>query len=479
VIQFQGFLPDADEHAEGVATDCEMMLPSLKGLKGAPSFVSATDALSAACRGAAYVVKLDNSTRLFAGTQTKLYELSGTTWTDVSRVGDYVGSGDSVWRFAQFGDVSLAVNGADEFQYSNGSGDFADLSGAPKATVIETVGGFVMVGNYNDGSSVPDGMKWSAYLDYTDWTPDVDTQAGDLRLLDTPGEVRGLKRLGQYAIAYKEQSMYLGVNNGPPVLWGFTLISGEIGAVSHESVVSIETAHFFISRSDFFMFDGARPIPVGDGVREWFFTDMNADYAYKIRGIHDKNNTQILWYYPSTASTGDLDSCIIFNYKTRRWGRANRTIEVCLEFLTGALDYAGVESAYATYDLIPSVSYGSPFWTTSSPNQAIFNSSHVLGTLNGASASSSVTTGAIGDDMQVTMISRVQPRFITAPTTGSMTNYYRMTDGVTYTTDATSTLSSGRFDSLRSGRWHKFKTDYTGDVEVVGNSYHLIPEGWD
>jgi hypothetical protein len=479
MIPFIGFLPDADEHLQGVITDCEMMLPTMKGYKGAPSFVSATDALSAACRGAAYVLKLDNSTRLFAGTQTKLYELAGTSWNDVSKVGDYVGSGDSVWRFAQFGDVSLAVNGTDAFQYSNGSGAFADLSGAPKAAVIETVQGFVMVGNYNDGSSVPDGIYWSAYLDYSDWTPDVATQSGNLRLLDTPGEVRGLKRLGQYAIAYKEQSMYLGVNNGPPVLWGFTFVSGEIGAVSHESIVSIETAHFFISRTDIFMFDGARPVPIGEGVREWFFNDLNSDYAFKIRGFHDKNTAQILWYYPSTSSTGELDSCIVYNYRTRKWGRANRTIEACLEYLTGALTYAGLEAAYTTYDTIPSVSYGSPFWTTSTPNSAVFDSSHVLGTLNGASLTSSITTGAVGDDVQMTMVSRVQPRFLNDPTSGSMTNYYRMTDGAAYTTDATSTISNARFDVLREARWHKFKLDFTGDVELNGNSYVLVPAGYE
>lgn len=479
MIPFAGFMPDADEHGQGVITDCEMMLPSMKGYKGAPSFVSATDALAAACRGAAFVVKLDNSTRLFAGTQTKLYELSGATWTDVSRVGNYVGSGDSAWRFAQFGDVSLAVNAADAFQKSVGSGAFSDLAGAPKAAVIETVGGFVMVANYNDGSSVPDGVYWSAYLDYSDWVADVATQAGNIRLLDTPGEVRGLKRLGQYAIAYKEQSMYLGVNNGPPVLWGFTLVSGEIGAVSHEAIVNIETAHFFISRTDIFMFDGARPIPIGDGIREWFFADLNSDYAYKIRGFHDKNTAQIFWYYPSTSSTGELDSCIVFNYRTRKWGRANRTIEACLEYLTGALTYAGLEAAYATYDLIPAVSYGSPFWTTSTPNAAVFNASHILGTLNGEGTISSITTGAIGDDVQMTMISRVQPRFINDPTSGSMLNYYRMTDGATYTTDQTSTLSSGRFDVMREARWHKVKTSYTGDVEVAGQSYLLVPTGYE
>lgn len=480
MIPFSGFFPDADDHSEGVITDCEMMLPSIRGgYKGAPAFLSVTPALAAACRGAAYVVKLDNTTRLFAGSQTTLYELISSAWSDVSAVGAYVGSADSVWRFAQFGDVSIAVNLTDATQKSVSSGAFSALAGAPKAFCIETVGGFVMVANYNDGTETRDGVFWSAFEDYTDWTPDVATQAGNLRLLDTPGEIRGLKRLGQYAVAYKENAMYLGVNNGPPTLWGFTLVSGEIGAFSQEAVVSIETAHYFIGKSDLYMFDGARPIPIGDGIREWFFTDLNADFSYRIRGDHDRTNALIYWYYPSTASTGSLDSCIVYNYKTRKWGRANRSIEVCLEYLTGAQTYASIEADYPTYDVIPDVSYGSPFWTTSSPNAAIFNTSHVLGTLTEASASSSITTGAIGDDMQMTMVSRVQPRFINDPTTGSMINYYRMTDGASYTTDATATLGSGRFDVLRSARWHKFKTSFTGDVEVVGNTYHLIPEGFE
>lgn len=477
MIKFVGYFPDADEHTEGVILDLEMMLPSNRGYKGAPSPVAVTSALAAECRGAAYVIKLDNTSRTFAGTQTKLYELTGTTWTDVSKAGNYVGASDSFWRFAQFGDVTLAVNGTDEFQYSNGSGAFANLTGAPKAKVIDTIGGFVMVGNYNDGTDTPDGIKWSAYLDYTDWTPDIATQAGDLRLLDTPGEVRALKRLGQYAVAYKENSMYLGVNNGPPVLWGFTLVSGEIGAVSQEAVVSIETAHYFISDNDIFAFDGARPVSISSGIRESFFADLNADYAYKIRGIHDKNNNLIYWYYPSIASNGPLDSCIVYNYKNQRWGKADRNIEVCLEYLTGSVTYAGIESDYATYTDIPSVSYGSPFWTNASFNMAIVGADHIIYTLNGASTSSSLTTGAIGNDVVMMLMQRVQPSFTNDPTTGSMINYYRMTDGATYTTDATVALSSGRYDVLRDARWHKFKTSYTGDVEVIGHTYRFTQGG--
>ena len=113
MIPYIGFLPDADEHTQGIITDCEMAIPTMKGYKGAPSGVSQTAALAAACRGAAYVIKLDNTTRLFAGTQTNLYELNGTSWTDVTAASTYTGSADSAWRYTQFGALfsSLLFNG--------------------------------------------------------------------------------------------------------------------------------------------------------------------------------------------------------------------------------------------------------------------------------------------------------------------------------------------------------------------------------
>ncbi len=485
MIQLTSFYPDLDEHQQGVITNLEMMIPTMRGYRGAPSLTSIAPALAAQCRGAAAIIKLDGTSRVFAGTQTKLYELSSGTWNDISRdnppssANDYTGSSDSVWRFAQFGDVSLAVNGVDAFQFSSSTGDFEDLAGAPKAATIDTVGGFVMVGNYNDGTDTPDGIHWSALYDYTDWTPDVATQCGNIRLLDTPGEVVALRRLGQNAVAYKRNSMYLMVNNGPPVLWGSQLISGEVGALSHEAVVATDTFHFFISDNDIYVFDGARPQSIGDGVREWFFADLHRDYAYKTKGVYDKANSIVYWYYASIASTGELDSCIVYHPKTGRWGRANRTIEACLEYITPAYTYGDLQTDYSTYDAIPAAQYGSPFWGAADINMGVFGSDHILYTLTGSSTSSSLTTGAVGDDVYVTLIQRVQPRFTDDPTSGSMVNLYRMTDGSAYTIDQTSTLSSGRFDVLRSARWHKFKMSFTGDVEITGINYKTVTQGDD
>lgn len=478
MLPFVGFFPDADDHTEGVITNVEMMVPTLRGYKGAPSLVPQTAALSAACRGAVAAFLLDNTNRLFAGTQTKLYELSGTTWSDVTAAaGDYVGSADSVWRFAQFGNITLAVNGTDATQKSITTGVFSALAGAPKAYCIDTVAGFVFLANYNDGSAVKDGVFWSAYQDYTIWTPSAATQCGNLRLLDTPGEIRALKGLQKYAVAYKENSIYLGVNTESNLLWGFNLVSDKIGTYSHEAVVKAETSHYFIGSNGIYQFTaGSIPQAIDDGIRDWFLADLNKQFAYKIRGVYDKLNSLIFWYYPSTGSS-TLDSCLVYHVKTRKWSRANRSIEVCLELITPAQTYAGLLTAYATYAVIPSVTYGGSFWNNLSTNMAVVSTDHMIYTLTGVSSSSSITSGTLGDDMQFTLLKRVQPRFVNDADSGTMTNYYRLTDGSSYVTDNTVDMSSNRFDVLRSARWHKVKTSYTGDVEVIGNSYLLAPSG--
>jgi hypothetical protein len=79
--------------------------------------------------------------------------------------------------------------------------------------------------------------------------------------------------------------------------------------------------------------------------------------------------------------------------------------------------------------------------------------------------------------MRYTLLKRIQPRFVNDPDTGSLTNYYRMTDGASYTTGNTVTMNRARFDMLRSARWHKVKVDFTGDVELNGMSYLLADGG--
>ena len=95
--------------------------------------------------------------------------------------------------------------------------------------------------------------------------------------------------------------------------------------------------------------------------------------------------------------------------------------------------------------------------------------------LNGPTVSCSLTSNDFGEDGRITMLSRVRPRYLTSAS-GTLTNYYRDNPGDSLTTDTT-VSGGGKFDALRSARWHRFTLAWTGNVEVSGADVTLQAEG--
>jgi hypothetical protein len=82
--KIHGWIPDSDDTAIGVLVDVQNMIPTVRGYAGAPSPLAVNlPALASECRGSAMVNTLNDTSVLFAGTQTGLYKASGSTWEDV------------------------------------------------------------------------------------------------------------------------------------------------------------------------------------------------------------------------------------------------------------------------------------------------------------------------------------------------------------------------------------------------------------
>ena len=477
---FIGWAPDADPSTPGVVVDCFMMEPTARGMRGAPS-AAATDlpALAAACRGAALVTKLDGTKRLIAGTQTKLYEAGSGAWTDRSRAGDYTGSAESRWVFAQFGDVTLAQNGIDRGQASS-SGAFADLTAMPIASLMESVSGFVMCANIGDSAyQYADAWWCSALYDHTNWTPAIATQSARGRLLDAPGPITALAAFGNdLVVAFKRDAMYVGRYVGPDVIWAWERLPGSVGAFSAQGVVSDGAALYWWGGDDFYRYDGSRPQPIGAAIREWFAARFSLANASKMLGSFDSKTSLIRWYYCEGSDT-EPASCVVLNTSTGRWGIADRAVEAVVEYVSAGVAYdtpgilAGVQYSTSAWPQ----SFDSPFWVTAAESPSIIDTSHTLKTLTGISESSSLTTGDLGDDDTSSLLRRVRPRYSKAPTTASMTNYSRDRSGDTLTQRATIAAHDGKFDVLHSARWHRLRFDFTGDVEVSGINADLQPDG--
>lgn len=484
MIPLLGFTPDIDSSTPGAVVDCENMLPYLNGLHSMASAVDAGYAsLGGACRGAGRVVKLDSTSRTFAATDTYIYELSSGTWTDVSRAGNYSIGSEGVWRFAQFGEVSLAANKSAKIQRST-TGDFADISSAPQAALIESNGLHVMACNVNDVTygDRPDGWWCCALGNETDWAPSETTQSNTGRLLDTPGEIIGLRALGPHFVAYKSRSIYLATYAGPPDVFNWQLVIGKAGCVSNESIVSTPTAHFFIGDEDIYQFDGSRPSPIATGVvREWFYADLARSYAYKIQGVHDRNNGIVLWFYPSASGGGSqLDSWIAFNYKNQKWGRGRLIIQSVVETYSGGYTYDTMP--LETYDDVTQGLYDIPsdslFWVSGQPTLSFFGVDNKLKNLSGVSDVSSITLHDVGDDYVDSFFSRARLRYKIKPVSASMLHSYRenIGDDLTLATDLAQE-DNGAFNWMWSARWHRCSFYFTGDVEVIGWQPQISQEG--
>ena len=478
-----GFAPDADPTTPGVLTDCTNVIPYEAGMKGAPTPVAvAVAALAAECRGAVVATKLDGTRRIFAGTQTKLYELNGTSWTDRSAGGgSYAGSSESRWSFCQFGDTTIASNLADPMQ-SSSSGAFAAIAGAPKAKiVVSAASNFVLAFNTNEGTYGASPARWwcCAQSNQTDWTPSVATSANTGRLIAVEGAIQAALTLGNYVVAYKQRGIFLGQFVGAPVVWQWELIpGGEAGAVGPEAVCDFGGAHFIVGSDNFWIFDGTRPAPLGTGVnRQWFLDNSDPLYRYRTKVIYDKQNNVVRVSYPALGSGGVCNACLVFHIGKKQWGRNDVTIEAPLNYIAPGVTIDGLNSYSGTIDGLPNIPFDSQYWLSGGQIPAYFNASHQLVAMNGATAASSFTTGDLGDDDMVTMIDRVRIRFLKSPTTASGTGMFKFNEGDALQNGPTNAINDGKFDLRQSGRFHRVRFDFTGDHKESEFDVRPLPVG--
>lgn len=469
MIPLVGFAPDADPTLPGVITACSQMIPYESGMRTAPAPVSpGVAALAADARGAFVTRDLSGNRRLIAGTNAKLYEASGLTWTDISRGSSYALGSDDRWSFAQFGNTALAANLSAIIQRSTG-GAFADIAAAPKAKIIEQSLGFVIAFGTDEGTygNSPDRWWCSASFDETNWTPAVSTQCTTGRLVGSPGGITTAKRFGDDVIAYKSRGVFVGRYAGPPTVWQFTQVSFDVGCVGIDAIADTPIGHVFVGEDDIYVFDGTIPRSLATGVvKAWFNANASPIYNYKTRILWDRANALVRIYFVSNSAI-EPDSCLVYNVVKQQWGTADSSCQAVLNYVSPSATYDGGSSIVTTYDTGPGFSFDSAFWVAGSQTPAIITADRTIKTLTGTTGASSFTTGDMGDDEGQVECTQVRVRFVQAPTTATMQGFVKTEEGVTAVGGASIGKADGKFDVRQSGRFHRFRCDMTGDAKFT------------
>jgi len=478
-----GFAPDSDPTIVGVLMECVNIIPFEAGFMGAPSPTPVqAAALAAPCRGAAVVMRLDGTRRIFAATQTKIYELASTVWTDRSKAGSYTGSPDARWSICQFGDTTLFSNLSDPMQLST-AGICSDVPTAPKAKIIVSASNnFVIAFNTNDGTFGVSSDRWwcCAQNNQNDWVPSVATGATTGRLVAREGAIQAGLPLGDYVVAYKSRGVFLGsfvgASNGA---WQWTLIPGsECGAVGPEAVCDVGGVHFIVGEDDFWLFDGTRPMALGEGViRDWFRRNSSQTFRYRTKCTYDRQRNLVWISYASPTSTGDCDRTLAYHLSTKKWGSADRVIQAALNFISPGVTIDGLNAYAATIDGLPEIPVDSQYWLAGGRLYAYFNASNQLVSNSGVAGVSSFTTGDLGDDDMVTMIDRFRTRFTLSPATATATGLMKMNEGDPLVVGAVCAINDGKFDVRQSARFHRIRVDMTGDHKETAFDVKAIQVG--
>lgn len=391
MIPFGPYRPDSPSTRSESNEYVKNVLPASGYYKPMPLYSAHSSALANACQGMATMIDDDGDVHVIAGDSTQLYTLPAGSLTWTLTTSGFTTPSDGQWRFAKYAGHAIATNFTDPMQsWEVGVGaGFTTLVAEPRCRFIDVIKNFLFTGNTWDSVDgyVPYRVRWSALGDHTDFTYSKATQSDFQDLSGDGGWVQGIVGglLGADAAIFMDRAIIRVTYVSGNTIFQFDHVEGGIGTQCPNSIVKAQGVVFFVGQDGFYMFDGISLVPIGkDKVDQTFFDDFNSDYAYRVWGAVDPNNTIVFWSYPSSSAGATYnDKMLAFDYISREWSLIEINTEIISSSLTiGDVDLDTMDALYPSLDNIP-FSLDSRVWVGGSIKLAAFNSSHKLGYFDG------------------------------------------------------------------------------------------------
>jgi len=403
IIPAAEWLPDQSPYQSPGSPNVSNVTPAPIGYRPFNAFaVYSTSALNARCQGLWYGRAIDGSARVFAGTATKLYALSGTAWNDVTRSsgGAYACASDAMWSFAQFGDTLIATNGTDapqKFTLSSavdGSVKFAALGGSPSvAEFVTTIKDFVFFGKISGAKSK---VRWSAINNADDYTASATTMS-DSQTIPDGGNIRGVVG-GEFGVVLQDDAINRFTFQTTGEIFRRDKIATNVGCSIQGSVAYHANRIFFAHRSGFYMLvDGQQLVPIGaEKVDRTFWETVNQSYLSRVTAAVDPLNSLYLVSFPDAdASAGTPNTIWAYHWEAQKWSQASPGNHemIATGSQQGAIDLDTADSFADDIDVAGAPSLDSELYAGQVvPILTAFNTSHYYMLQNGAALEATVDT---------------------------------------------------------------------------------------
>lgn len=346
-IPFAEFRPDVASVDTGFSENIRNVYPTAIGYSPIKSLSTYSGALAAAPKGFISVQTSDGATKVFAATQTKLYQLaSNLTWTDVSvGGGSYNGPGaDEYWSFAVFNGRLYASNVNDPLQWIDiDSGTaFAAVSGSPpQARYVAAVESYLVLGSL---ASDEGAIAWCDTGDPTNWS----TGNADEQSFPDGGPVMGV--LGAAKRVIQQSTERLMVHQpGSALVFAFEKIANARGTVAPASLIEVGDSYAYLSEDGFY-FNG---IPIGKEKVDRYFLDLvNTDRLFAVMGGFDPVRRLFRWAF-HTGDGAPFDWQLIYSPATERWSQVVENVTFISYGAVPGITLEGLDALYATLEDVP------------------------------------------------------------------------------------------------------------------------------
>lgn len=190
----------------------------------------------------------------------------------------------------------------------------ANLGGSPpKCAFMEYVTPYVLLANI---INLPSKVQWSGT-----GTPEVWSggNSGSQILSDDPSFIRGMKKLRDYVMVYKELSVYRGRKVGTSSIFDFggPLSSGK-GLYSPRALSSDGENHYYMGLNDFHVNNGVRILDIGAPVREYIFNRLNRSLNTTCHSVHVEQYHEV-WFYITISGMSWPTEVWKYNYEKDFW----------------------------------------------------------------------------------------------------------------------------------------------------------------
>lgn len=383
-IPLPEFRPDQSVNS-GVLLTCKNVFPALDGYRPIKALQTLTDALDEAFLGGYSAIASDGDAFFLAGTASDLYSLtSAGAWNSLV-------TGLSItnrWRFAQFGDFVVAVNGSTTREVDLNAGTASVISAAPTFTSVTVVGDYVVGGQPNGDINK---VRWSAFRDHTAWTNGTD-QAGEQPML-TGGAVQFVAG-GEYGIILQRERIVRMTRTGDSLApFQFDEISVNYGCADGATVAQSGRTIFFYSDRGFVALDDGQVLKnIGSGkVDRAFAGAVDRNSLGTIYTAVDPQNKLVVWGVP-----GEPGQLWIYNFELDRWSTGELSFTGIFPGFTTSFttdDLASLGYTYTDDAVLGTILVDDPRWSGGSPRLYFISSDRKGGTLTGSALAADFELG--------------------------------------------------------------------------------------